>query len=68
MQNRLFTTDSNLKACNIIIGSDVTECVQHGDVIIQSDNTVTIKYNDSVTIKNGFECEQGATFSIFEEE
>lgn len=68
LQNRVFTSNSHIKANRVIIGSNVTDLTPNGDVSIMSGNQVEIKYNDSVTIANGFECVQGATFSVENDE
>lgn len=48
----------------VSIGRDVTTSLPEGNVVIQSGADVFVHKGNGVVIKNGFECQSGATFTI----
>lgn len=64
IQNVTFTDNEYYIGTPINIGYDVTTSESYGNVILQSGAKVKINKGSGVTIKNGFECKQGAEFII----
>ena len=63
IQNEEYTGNRTFSGKNIYVGSNVTRSKSEGPVIIKSGNVV-FDASNSVTIKNDFECKQGATLEI----
>ena len=68
IQNKVFynTGIANyyIKNATINVGYDVTTSVPYGSVSIENGSKLTISKNQSVLIKNGFECKLGGEFQI----
>ena len=46
------------------IGNDVTTSKPNGDVVLQPGANIFISKGNGITIKNGFECKIGASFTV----
>ncbi len=65
MQNETIETDSYYYASPLNIGYDVTTAKPNGNVTVKSGTKLTIQNGSGgVTIKNGFECENGAELIV----
>lgn len=65
IQNVTFNQDATYNnQGTVYIGYDVTNDKEHGNVIIKNGKTLKITNASEVIIKNGFECEKGATFIV----
>ena len=64
IQNKTFDHSALYLGAIYGIGYDVYNGTNYGDVIIKSGNTLKIISDYDVKIKNGFECEKGATLEI----
>lgn len=65
MQNETIETDSYYYASPLNIGYDVTTAKPNGNVTVKSGTKLTIQNGSGgVTIKNGFECENGSELII----
>lgn len=63
LQNKTLIGIKNYVAKNVIIGSNVTNKVEEGAVVINSGST-SVKATEGVTITKDFEVKNGAEFSI----
>lgn len=63
LQNKTLTGSKIYAAPNVMIGSNVTNKVAQGAVVINSGNT-TVKASQGVTITKDFEVKSGAVFNI----
>ncbi len=63
IQNSTYRGTNNITGNNIFIGSNVTPIKEEGPVVIES-GSVVFDATNSVTIKNNFECQLGATLTI----
>ena len=66
IQNKSMDGTRIYKSSNAIIGSDVTNIVMQGPVVINSGNT-TVKVNQRATITKDFEVKPGAEFTVTNE-
>ena len=65
IQNKTIDVNSYYDATPMNVGYDVTSSQSYGNVKVKSGSRLTIKKGSGgVTIKNGFECEQGAEMVI----
>lgn len=64
IQNATYQNNSYFCNTPISIGYDVTDEEAYGNVTIETGTTLIIEKGLGVTIKNGFECKQGAEFII----
>ena len=63
LQNKTLTGSKSYTAPNVMIGSNVTNKVAQGAVVINSGST-TIKATEGVTITKDFEVKSGAVFNV----
>ena len=66
IQNMTLTGTNDYSGINTMIGSNVTEKVTPGAVVVKSGST-TVKINSEATITKDFEVKRGAEFSIIKE-
>jgi hypothetical protein len=64
VQNKKLEIDAYFTAQNLHIGCDITDLQPVGNVIVKSGTNVKFENDSSITIKNGFICEKGATLTI----
>ncbi|MBQ8711514.1 MAG: hypothetical protein IJ551_01625 [Prevotella sp.] len=63
LQNMTLANNRSYKSPNVMIGSDVTDRIEYGPVVVETGNT-TVTASESVTISKDFEVKKGATFTI----
>lgn len=64
VQNRIFTNDEVISGNKIEMGYDVTPSIQYGKVLIKKDAKLRLRSSSGTILKNGVECEKGATLII----
>ncbi len=64
IQNRIFNGSETINGDIIEVGYDVTSSIPYGNVIINNDANLRLKSTSETIIKNGFECQKGATFIV----
>jgi len=64
IQDTIFTDNVIYLRTPLEIGNDVTTSKPNGDVILQPGANIFISKGNGITIKNGFECKIGASFTV----
>ena len=64
IQNKTFTENALYANGPLAIGSNVTNSIPQGEVVVKSGKILKIYNKAGVTIPNGFKCEKGATFIV----
>lgn len=64
IQNRVFNGSETINGNKIEVGYDVTSSIPYGNVIIYNGANLKLNSTSETIIKNGFECQKGATFIV----
>jgi ribosomal protein S4E len=64
LQNRTITDNEAITGNKIEVGYDVTTSSPYGNVTVKNGASLNLKSTSGTFIKNGFECEKGATLVI----
>lgn len=64
IQNRVFNGNETINGDKIEVGYDVTSSILYGNVIINNGANLKLNSISETIIKNGFECQKGATFIV----
>lgn len=64
IQNRVFNGSEIINGDKIEVGYDVTSSIPYGNVIINNGANLGLNSTSETIIKNGFECQKGATFIV----
>ena len=64
IQNRTIIANEYFGSSPVSIGYDVTSSIPYGNVSIEQGATLIVGKTSGVTIKNGFECKNGAEFVV----
>lgn len=64
IQNRVFSGSETVNGDKIEVGYDVTSSIPYGNVIINNGANLRLNSTSEMIIKNGFECQKGATFIV----
>lgn len=64
IQNRVFNGSEIINGDKIEVGYDVTSSIPYGNVIINNGANLRLNSTSETIIKNGFECQKGATFIV----
>lgn len=64
IQNKIITGNEIFNGTKIDVGYDVTPSVSKGNVVVKSGANMELNSSYETVIKNGFECQQGATLII----
>lgn len=64
VQNRTINKDEIVSGDIVNVGYDVTSSIAYGNVLINSGASLRINSTTETIIKNGFECQLGATLII----
>lgn len=64
IQNETINSYRNVNGDRVLIGYDVTTSKSYGNVTVKSGASLQVNSSVETVIKNGFECEKGATLTV----